>query len=485
MDNSIFEKAKESFFWVLSSSILFQVVNWTMTILVVRILTPEDYGMFGLLMIINAYFGPLTHWNISSWYVWKDKVTEVEERTVEITILIFSFLVFVLVFLSSQYIANFFKQPELVFGFKIISVLFFLGGFNKISLMKFERDIDFKPTSILNVCLRLSQGLMTLSFALFGFGYKSLVFSMLITAIFRSIVLFKLRPPVVLKDMRLFDFKIDTFKESWSYGAHITLGMFLWVIYSNADNLVIGKNFGPEILGYYSLAFFFIDMPLSKLNEWIRPILHPYFSRLKDNMDSLNRVFLRLVFIYMTILMPILLGIIVVAEEFVHFVLGPEWKGAVSFLQLLAIVGLLRAVADLVGPYLVALGYPQYGKYANAIATATMPLSFYFGSLLFGIKGIYFTWFIIYPVVPIFMLYFFVKKSDVSLYRYFSNFLPAVVSCLIMLLFVYIVKCYLIIGESLVYTFIGEIIVGCLVYILSMFLFFKHQILEAKRVFQH
>lgn len=483
-NNLIFEKAQKSFLWVISSSIVFQVINWVMTILVMRIITPTDYGIFGILMIGVQYLGPLTHFNISFWYVWKDDITEREEITVECAILMLSLIVFLLTLLSAPLFAKFFNQNELINDFRLLSFIFLTAGISKISLMKFEREINFKPTSILNVVMRLLQGGLTLTLAILGFGYKSLLYSLLFVRSLHAIILLKMRSPVLVRKGITRHFDLTALKTSWTFGFNITMGMFLWVIYSNADNLIIGKVFGAELLGYYSLAFFFIDMPLSKLNEWIRPVLHPFFSRLKVDLDTLNTVFLRFVFFYMVILVPIFFGIIILADEFIYFVLGAKWQGAVRFLKLLAFVGLLRSLSDLIGPYLVALGYPKYGKYANMVAAATMPLSFYVGTLFFDINGIFYTWFFVYPVVPLMMLCFFVKESGIPWYRYLSNILPAIISSSIMLLFIFLFRYSILNGEKSLPGFVGQIIVGSLTYFLSMIFLFKHKLIDAKLIFQ-
>ena len=483
MDNSVFEKTKRSFLWVVSSSVVFQVVNWLMTILVVRILTPTDYGMFGLLMIAMEYLGPLTHCNLSSWYVWKDKLSEKEESTVELAIIGLSSFVFLIVFFSAPVFAGFFNHKELTSDFRLISILFLLVGLNKISLMKFEKEINFKPTAILNVSIRLFQGVTTLTFAMQGFGYKSLVYSMLITAIIRTGVLIKLRPPVLFKQHNFFVFERQSFKESWRFGINITLGMFFWIIYSNSDNLIIGKIFGAETLGFYSLAFFFIDLPLSKLNEWIRPILHPYFSRLKSDKNILNAIFLRFVFIYLAILAPIFLGILAVAGDFVFFVLGEQWQGAVPFLRLLALVGLMRSLVDLIAPYLTGIGKPQYNTYYNAVAATLLPVSFYFAAILFDINGIIYVWLFVYPVIPVMMLFFFKKNSGISLAKYISNVWPQIISCCLMYIIVLFVKEIVFKGETDLICFVVQIAFGVLSYLLIMVIFFKNKIIEAKKVF--
>jgi|MTBAKSStandDraft_2_1061841.scaffolds.fasta_scaffold01518_13 O-antigen/teichoic acid export membrane protein len=456
-----------------------------MTILVVRILTPEDYGMFGLLMIAIEYLGPLTHCNISSWYVWKDLVTEEEERTVELTVLLLSVTIFLIAFVSAPFFANFFNHPELTGDFRIISFLFLLMGLNRMSIMKFEKEINFKPTAILNVCLRFSQGLLTLVFAMIGLGYKSLIYSILIISLIRTAVLVKLQPPVLLSKIQRFNFRTETMKESWLFGMNITMGMFFWILYTNSDNLIIGKMFGAEILGFYSLAFFFIDLPLSKLNEWIRPVLHPYFSRLKGDLKVLNKIFLRFVFIYLAILMPIFIGIAVVADDFVLIVLGEKWVGSIQFLRLLAVVGLMRALADLVPPYLTGLGKPQYDKYYNAMGAAILPVSFFIASTYFGIKGIILVWYFIYPIIPIMMLFFFKKYSGISFYIYLKNVFPQIISSCIMLLVVLIVKFVLFGEEVSILKLLVEITAGAASYSFAMLLFFKANILEAKRIFQH
>lgn len=484
-NNLIFEKAQKSFLWVISSSIVFQVINWVMTILVMRIITPTDYGIFGILMIGVQYLGPLTHFNISFWYVWKDDITEREEITVECAILILSLIVFLLTLLSAPLFAKFFNQNELINDFRLISFIFLITGISKISMMKFEREINFKPISILNVVMRLLQGGLTLTLAILGFGYKSLLYSLLFVRSLHAIILLKMRSPVLVRKGIARHFDLTALKISWTFGFNITMGMFLWVIYSNADNLIIGKVFGVELLGYYSLAFFFIDIPLARLNQWIRPVLHPYFSRLKEDIDTLNIVFLRFVLLYMIILVPIFFGIFILANEFIYFVLGEKWMGAVRFLKLLAFVGLLRSVTDLVQPYLTGLGRPKYDKYCNALAAAVMPLSFYVGSLLFGIDGIFYTWYILYPVVSLLVLYFFVKNSGVSYSMYISNIMPPLIASSMMLVAILFFRHAILGGEITLQGFVSQIVLGVFIYSLSMVIFFKRQVVDVKNLFAY
>jgi O-antigen/teichoic acid export membrane protein len=484
IDNNIFAKAKQSFLWVFLSSIVFQIINWCMTILVMRILTPKDYGIFAILMIAVEYLGLLTHFNIGSWYVWKDKITKSEEMTVECSILIISFFIFIASFILAPIYTEFFNIEELTTGFRIISLLFLLGGFSKISLMKFEREMNFRPTAILNVSLRLFRGILTLILAIIGLGYWSLLYGLLATNILKAILLFYLKRPLLFQRPKNSIFEFSTFKESLLFGFNITVGTFFWIIYSSSDNLIIGKFFGAEMLGYYSIAFFFIDLPLSKLNEWVRPILLPYFSRLRENMDILNNVFLRFLFIYMTILVPIFFGLFIMADEFVYFVLGEKWQGAVLFLRVLAFVGLLRSLTDLIQPYLTGLGKPECDKYYNSVGVAIMPLSFYLAQKYFGINGILYAWFFVYPIIPMLMLWFFHKFSGISLKKYIIRIFPALLSGCFMVIIVLFLKYHLFDGEKSVVFFIGQVVIGAAVYSLSMLFLFKKQLIEASHVFR-
>lgn len=478
--DNLFLKAKRSIIWIASSSVIFQVINWIITVIAMRILLPDDYGLMAVLLVVTDYLVMLGHLNIASWFVWKDDISELEESTVTLSIYFFSIMVFMLAFIIAPFFADFFHKPDLIAGFRIISFTIIFTGFSRPSEMKFERELNFKPIAIINVTTRLIQGCITITLAFLQFHYLSLLYSLFLTKMIRAAILIYLKPPVLKK---AFDFNI--FKEGLRFGLNITLGTLFWIIYTSSDQVIIGRYFAPEVIGFYAIAMYFIDIPLAKLNETIRPVLHPYFSRLRATPEALNKIILKFNFLFMAALLPIFIGLSLLSKDFVYAILGSKWAGAIFFLKILAFVGILRTLTNLIAPYLIGIGKPELDKRYNAIGMIAMPISFFFLTKYMGINGIVYAWLFLYPVIPILMIIFFVRCSGVSLKAFFKNIISPVTASLIMGAILILSNKLFIEHTPTLFLLVLKVTLGSITYILVFYIFFLEKIRESLRLFQN
>jgi O-antigen/teichoic acid export membrane protein len=121
------------------------------------------------------------------------------------------------------------------------------------------------------------------------------------------------------------------------------------------DNLLVGRFLGAAALGAYSIAYNVMLTPFSRIAGPIQEVLFPAFSRMQDDPRRLTAVWVRVTRVVGAVSMPALLGLMVVAPDFIHVVLGPRWSAAAPVLQILVWVGLLQSLQTLNGDILVAL----------------------------------------------------------------------------------------------------------------------------------
>jgi O-antigen/teichoic acid export membrane protein len=220
------------------------------------------------------------------------------------------------------------------------------------------------------------------------------------------------------------------YRRAIAFGVPATLALVAAVLFNASDKIVVGKLFDVELLGYYSMAFFLTDLPLARINSMLRPVFLPYFARLRDTPERMKEHFSRFVLAVASAIFPVLLGMAVIADDLVGVVLGEKWLPMVQPLQVLCVVGLMRAYTDNIPHLLLAVGKPLQVLRVRLIYLAVMPLSFLFLARTWGIAGIYLTWLVAFPTISIAVLLVLRKEVGITPRDYAVNLLaPALSSC--------------------------------------------------------
>ncbi|MCB0359917.1 MAG: oligosaccharide flippase family protein, partial [Bdellovibrionales bacterium] len=298
-----------------------------------------------------------------------------------------------------------------------------------------RRELHFKPRGIMEASIGFVRGCLVLVLAWAGFGYWALIAGVLFRelAVCLWVIVVRGLPRGVRWDSALY-------RQAIRFGIPATVSSIFWTIFSTADKVVVGKLFGVDVLGYYAMAFYLTDLPLSKLNEVLNPVLTPYFSRLKSDMDSLRRAFLKIVGLVSLLMAPILAGLAVVAPQAVDVVLGEKWYALIAPLQVMCFVGLLRSLTGNVASLLYAINKPGSVLRYNFICVLVLPASFVLLGTWYGISGVYGTWLVVFPFVSFYALTILRRETEIALRDYFSKVLPAIISSLFMALAVLGIK---------------------------------------------
>src|SRR5262249_38681599 len=157
---------------------------------------------------------------------------------------------------------------------------------------------------------------------------------------------------------------------------HVSLGSLLWFVYSSSDAAIVGKLAGPIALGYYSLAFQLISLPVQKLTGNVNQVVYPVFCRLQNDPARVRDWYLRLTVLLMFFSMPTLIGMALVAPDAFAVVLGERWVPAVLPFQLLSGAGLLMVLSHSLPPVFNALGRPDINMKYTLVCTLLFPACF-------------------------------------------------------------------------------------------------------------
>ena len=385
--------AKSGFLWIFSTTALWQIFSWVCTMVTVRILSPEDYGLVAMPDAIFPYLMMLSTFRLDTWLVQSEDFSERRQAATMTLLLALGLISTVLGLVAAPLLASFYRAPELLTVAQVMCLMFIPRALRTIPEVRLRRELNFKQIALSNLVVGVLRGVFQIALAYAGYAYWSLIWG----AIIAEFVQFIWLAIAAGMPRRLaVDFKL--FREAMVFGSSATSSTIFWVIFSTADNLVVGRLFGKEALGYYSTAFLLTELPLSKINTVLSPVIGPYYAKLRYNPERLHQVFLKVSQILLGLVCPALVGMAVVAKPMIPLIFGAQWVPMVEPLQVLAIAGILRGFTSNIVALLFAIGEPHKVLRCSAIPALVLPFAFYFLGVAFGMPGIYFSWLIIYPL---------------------------------------------------------------------------------------
>jgi teichuronic acid exporter len=424
---SLSAQTKSAIWLLATSTFLWQVCSWGLTIITVRYLSPSDYGLMALAETFVPFLALAASMNIVIWMIQEKHISQSDEVKIFTLSLALGSTISLLTFFLSPLIAAFYKNSDLLLPLQIISITFFIKSIATLPDGLLRRELHFKPLALMNLFVGISRGLLQLALAYYGFGYWALVCGFVYRDIISTLWL------VVSRGIpRHLGWDNTLFKKVFYFGIPATLANILWILYSTADNIIIGRLLGVEILGFYAMAFYFIDLPLIKLNSFIRPVLIPYYSQLKFDSKILCNKFLQTSTAVAAISFPMIAGFGVIANEGIPLILGDAWKPLITPLQVIALIGLLRAITNNIGPLFLALGKPKIEAFCSGISVLVLPVSFLIAGKYFGLNGIYASWLIFLPFMIALMLWFLKKETNILPSTYLKAHFPVIIATTLM-----------------------------------------------------
>ncbi|WP_281863135.1 lipopolysaccharide biosynthesis protein [Planomicrobium okeanokoites] len=330
MNNEITKsRVLSSLFWKLLERGGTQGIQFIVTILLARLLLPEEFGLIVLVTIFIAIAGVFVQSGFNTALIQKKKVDELDFSSVFYLSLAVAILLYIVLFFAAPFVASFFKEPELVSVLRIVSLTLFLGVFNSIQIAIISRNMQFKKLFVSSLGAVLISGIIGIVMAYNGFGVWALVGQQLtnqftVTAILWLIV--KWKPSLV--------FSIQRIGILFSFGWKLLVSSLLDTLYINLRSIIIGKMFSPAMLGFYNRGEQFPNMIVSNINGSIQSVMLPTLSSYQDNTKRVKEIVRRSIVTSSFIIFPLMIGLAVTAEPLVKIVLTEKWLPTVPFLQI-------------------------------------------------------------------------------------------------------------------------------------------------------
>ena len=472
------KKVIHSILWSGSLRYLGQVITWGVTLVVIRLLTPSDYGLMAMAGVIINFLTLISEFGLGVAIV-QHKCLEKKDISIVFGFLILAHSILALIlFLIAPVAAAFYSEPKLTRIIQILCLNFILMCLYLIPQAILARNMDFRSKSLIELIAALASSGITLILALDSWGVWALVWGSL-TMHFSLVIGFN----IVSHSNVLPNFSIRGLRQFIRFGSFIAGSRLLWYVYEKTDLLIGGKFLGKEILGSYAIALELSSVPLEKVLPVVNQVALSAYSRIQTDITSVRSHFLSATKMVALCVTPAYGGLIALAPELVDTLFGDKWKSVVFPLQLLCVIMPLRCFYSLFSPALVGINRPDIVFKNVAVASLLMPLAYLTG-VHWGIDGLCLSWIFGFIVVFSIVLKQTLGSIGLTFKSYLSSIRTQLICSIIMAIIVFVFRTQLLSMLHPIMIIVLGSLLGFIVYAGLIYLFERQMLTDFLFIFR-
>lgn len=330
MSESLKGKTATGVMWSALERFSVQGVTFVVMVIMARMLSPQDYGLVGMLTVFLAISQSLVDSGFSQALMRKLDRTDKDNSTAFYFNIVVGVLIYAILFVSAPVIANFYEEQLLVDITRVIGLSIIIDSFVVVQRALFTGELDFKSQAKAALVAAVLSGCVGIWMAANGYGVWSIVWYQLTNMSIKTAmfwILSKWRPRWV--------YSWKSFRELFGFGSKLMLSGLINTIYTNIYLIVIGKIFKASDLGYYTRAYQFSEFPSSNINSIIQRVTYPVLCSIQNDETRLSDVYRRFLRISAFVIFPLMTGLAAVAEPLILTLLKEQWAPAIILLQIL------------------------------------------------------------------------------------------------------------------------------------------------------
>lgn len=336
MAESLKQKTVKGVAWSGIDNIVSYGVSFFVSIILARLLSPDDYGLLGIIGIFTVVCDTLINAGFVNALIRKKDATEDDYNTVFVVNLCMSVFLYAIIFICSPLIAEFFHREELINLTRVSSFGMIIGALALVQHTRLTKRIDFKTQTKITFQASLISGIIGITLAFAGFGVWALVMQRLSSHILRTSLLWFYN-----KWIPKLKFSTKSFHELFGFGWKMMVSGILDRVWGEINVVVIGKFYQPATLGQYSRAGHFSRLLSSNLTSVIQRVTYPVLSNIQDDKERMVSAYRRIIKTTMFIAAIGMFFMGAISEPLLYCLIGPKWHEAATYLPLICIIGSL------------------------------------------------------------------------------------------------------------------------------------------------
>jgi O-antigen/teichoic acid export membrane protein len=317
-----------------------------------RLLMPEEFGIIAIITVFISFFNVLGDMGAGPAIIQNKSLDDKDISDIFKFSIIGALVIAIGFYLFSYFIAFFYTNKIYIkLGF-LLSFSVFFSICNIVPNALIYKKQNFKLAGLINVCVNIGVGIITITLALNGWSYYSLIADSILKSLF--ICIFSL---IFCKIKIKKGCSYNAVKKIKSYSSYQFLFNFINYFTRNLDNILIGKFLGSSILGYYDKAYKLMLYPIQNLTSVITPVLHPVLSEYQDQIEVIYDTYMKIVKVLAYIGIFVSVYCFFSSKEIIRIMYGSNWDKSISVFRILSLSIAIQMVLSGIGGVFQATGY--------------------------------------------------------------------------------------------------------------------------------
>jgi len=369
--SSLKEKSLKGLFWDFSGRIGLQGVGFVVSIVLARLLAPEEFGLLAIITVFINLASVFLDFGFSTALIQKQDVKEEHFSAVFYLNVVMGLLLAAIVFFLAPLIGRFYEKEILVNITRLMALGIFISSFGQVMRARLRKDMNFRPISLATICAAIISGIIAMAMAWKGLGVWSLAVQSVVLQLLTVIFLY-----LMCKLKINFRFSRSALSELWPFSSRLFFSGLLDTIFFNLDALIIGKLLSPATLGYYHRAKSLENFGFRYTASTIASVLLPGLSSLQNDPVNFRQAVIK---IYRLLSFVSFLGsglLLVGGREIIIILFSAKWEPAVVMFQILIAGAFADQIFTLIYNVLLSTGNSKTYLSINLVNKTLLVINF-------------------------------------------------------------------------------------------------------------
>lgn len=466
-DGNLKKKVIRGGFWVFGLRVFRRGFEFIRTIVLARLLVPEDFGLMGIALLAMSALESFSQTGVQEALVQKDGDIEEYLDTAWTIQVIRGLVIAAILFFGAPLIGAFFGEPSAVSFTRALALSEIFKGFTHIGVVYFQKELEFHKQFIYQISGTLADLLVSIPAAIILRNPWALVYGLLAGNLIRLVFSF------IISDRRL-SFNVDRkySRQLFDFGKFIFMQAIILFLLNQGDDAFVGRYLGVAALGIYQLGYRISNITATEITHVISSVTFPAYSKIQNDTRKLSSALKMTLKFTSFLTFPIAGGIFILAPEFTELFLGEQWLEVIPVIQILSLEGLMRSIGASFGPVYRATANLEVPPKISLVQLIILGVILWPLSAKWGING---TAVAITIMLAVGFCLTSVKVSEilkVSVLKFYKEMIPQVLISFIMVFTIHLLKSYIFFKITYLNFFI-LIVYGFVFYTLSYLVYYR------------
>ena len=464
MANTSNKKILSGIGWAYGERILAQVISLVVSVILARLLDPEHYGIIAIVTVFINILNALVSGGFGNALVQKKDADDLDFNTICWISIGVALVLYVILFFGAGPLATFYKMPQLLWVTRAMGIRVIIAAFNSVQHAYVQRHMEFKRFFFATLGGTLISAVVGILMAYKGFGVWALVGQYMTNTCIDTIVLrftIKWKPKIQWSYERL--------KSMMGFGLKMLGATLVNTLQDNIRSLVVGKVFTAEDLAYYNQGKKYPATVMNNLVGSVQKVLFPAFAEQQQDREQIKNQMRKAIRVSSFILVPIIMGMVAVADTFIVLLLTEKWAPAIPYLRILSLIYLTRTMNSVFQSSLLAIGESGANMFHEVVGSCLSLTLICIGAFIMkSVEFIAWSYVIVMIVGTCIFSYFVKKYYNYKYSEIVRDFLPYLLLSSGMAICVYLTGR---LQLNLIVLLIVQLCVGVLAYVMLSKLF--------------